>query len=62
MRLPPNSRHCFLKHVLRQVAIPHQAHAYGEEDRRGFVVKGPESLAVTQGDGFKQGAQIRVRL
>ena len=54
MRLPPNSRHCFLKHVLRQVAVPHQALAYGEEDRCGFVVKGPESLAVTRGDRVKQ--------
>jgi hypothetical protein len=38
-----------LKHVLRQVAIPHQAHAYREEDRRGFIVKGPESLAIARG-------------
>jgi hypothetical protein len=37
-----------LERVLRQVAIPHQAHAYGEEDRRGFVVKGPESLAIAR--------------
>ena len=54
MRRSPNSRQCFLKHVLRQLAIPHQAHAYGEEDRCGFVVKGPESLAIARGDRIKQ--------
>jgi len=57
MRLPPNSCHCFLKHVLRLAAIPHKAHAYGEKERRGFVVKGAESLAIARGDCLKQAAQ-----
>src|SRR5262249_49814308 len=35
---------------LRQFAIAHETHAHGEEDRRGFVVKGSKGLLFTGSD------------
>ena len=56
MRLAPNSGHRFLEHVLRQLAIPHEAKADAKKDRLGGVVKGSESLGVARSDGFEQAA------
>jgi len=46
MRLAPNSRHCFLQHILGKVAIAHQAHAYRKKDGGRPAVNGAKGFLV----------------
>jgi hypothetical protein len=62
MRLAPNSYHCFLQHVLREVAIPHEAHANRKKEWGRPVVDRSKGCLVARCNSLEQVVQISGRL